>query len=56
MEPHFFSGIDGGLYSAGLGEFYSNDNFCVDYFYFKDEMESEIDELKVLITFYNAIK
>lgn len=55
IEPHFFSGIDGSLYSAEYKEFYSNDNFCVDYFYSKDELDPEIDEIKVSIPFYCAI-
>ena len=36
-ETLFFSGIDGTLYINGLEQFASNDNYCLDYFYSKDD-------------------
>lgn len=50
-DTHFFSGIDGSLFIPGMEEFHANDNYCVDYFYFHDELDPAVDEIKVRCTF-----
>lgn len=50
-DTHFFSGIDGSLFIPGMEEFHSSDNYCVDYFYFSDELDPAVDEIKVRCTF-----
>lgn len=43
VDPHFFSGIDGSLFQPNQEKFYPNDEYCVDYFYYKDALDPEVD-------------
>lgn len=49
-EPHFYSGIDGSLFHPEEEKFYPNDEYCVDYFYFKDDLDPEVDLIQVSIS------
>lgn len=42
---HFFSGMDGSLFIPSDEKFYSNEQYCVDYFYYLDE--AHVAEIKV---------
>ena len=42
---HFFSGMDGSLFVPSDEKFYSNEQYCVDYFYFLDD--DNVAEIKV---------
>lgn len=46
-EAHFISGIDGSLFIPSINKFHPNDEFCVDYFYMKDDADPDVDEIKV---------
>lgn len=46
-EPHFYSGIDGSLFQPDKEKFYPNEEYCVDYFYYADEVDPSVDVLKV---------
>lgn len=46
-DAHFYSGIDGSLFIPGMEKFHPNDEYCVDYFYYKDEFDPAVDEIKV---------
>lgn len=37
----FHSGIDGSLFTARHEKFYTNEEYCVDYFYYKDEEDPD---------------
>lgn len=50
LEPHFYSGIDGSLFHPDEEKFYPNDEYCIDYFYFKDELDPEVDLIQVSIS------
>lgn len=39
---YYHSGIDGSLYLNGTDEFHSNEDYCIDYFYYKDETVDKI--------------
>lgn len=49
-KPHFYSGIDGSLYQFNKRKFYSNDKYCVDFFYFKNQLDPKVDVVKVNFT------
>lgn len=46
-DPHFYSGIDGSLFIPGMENFHPNHEYCVDYFYYKDEVDPAVDGVKV---------
>lgn len=43
---HYFSGMDGSLFVPSEKKFFSNDQYCVDYFYYLDEI-ANIEAIKV---------
>lgn len=49
-KPHFFSGIDGNLHQLNERQFYPNDKYCVDFFYFKNQLDPEVDDIKVAVS------
>lgn len=46
-DNHFYSGIDGSLFIPGEERFLPNDEYCVDYFYIKDDVDPSVDVIKV---------
>lgn len=46
-ETHFYSGIDGSLLVPGDDKFFTHDEYCVDYFYDKEEFDPSVDVIKV---------
>lgn len=46
-EPYFHSGIDGSLFISGWEKFLTNSEYCVDYFYAKDEKDPSADVIEV---------
>lgn len=50
-DVHFYSGIDGSLFVPSMEKFHTNDEYCVDYFYFKDEVDPAVDVIKVEFLF-----
>lgn len=47
-EEHFFSGIDGSLFIPQEETFYSNDKYCVDYYFDASKFDPSVDLVKVL--------
>lgn len=52
LEPEdgefYHSGIDGSLFTSKYEKFYTNNEFCVDFFYFKEDDVEPEPEVKVL--------
>lgn len=46
---YFHSGVDGSLYMPDNDEFHSNEDYCVDYFYYKDKTDPDVDKVMVNI-------
>lgn len=46
-DEHFYSGIDGSLFIPTMDKFHPNDEYCVDYFYYKKETDPAVDVIKV---------
>jgi hypothetical protein len=44
---HFLSGIDGSLYLPKVSKFIPNEQYCVDYFYDKQDFDPSVDVIKV---------
>lgn len=53
---HFHSGIDGSLFLSKHEVFYTNDEYCVDYFYFKDDGEDSIEVIIELLCYHTMTK
>lgn len=49
---HYISGIDGSLFQPMFEKFYTNKDFCVDFFYYSDPHVAEV-EIKVTIVSLN---
>jgi hypothetical protein len=45
-EPHFFSGIDGSIFVPKHPKFHPNEEYCVDYFYYKDDVNVDVIKVK----------
>lgn len=46
-DKHYFSGIDGSMFLPANENFHTNDQYCVDYFYYADELDPTVDLVKV---------
>lgn len=45
--PHFISAVDGSLFMPGRDSLHSHDDYCVDYYYIKDEFDPSKDVIRV---------
>ncbi|CRL01349.1 CLUMA_CG014319, isoform A [Clunio marinus] len=45
-DAHYISGIDGSLFISTMEKFHSNNDYCVDFFYTKDEIDPEVDVIQ----------
>lgn len=55
LDPHFFSGIDGSLFEPNEEKLYPNSEYCVDYFYFKDELDPEVDLIRARFLMFELL-